>query len=195
MSSASQRQYGLARPELLFLLSILLLVLSIALPVAISWRNHERAVVAYSELHHLVHAADLFHREYQVWPVPDASGRTDVRFGPNRANGDVLRILKAESGPGNEEHRANPQQIDFLLLAGKAAAATSFRTSASGDVLDPWGTPYHMVFDANYDNIVAIPESILPDVVGEGVVMWSSGPDRRSDTADDLRSWGFGGGR
>jgi hypothetical protein len=189
MPSATHASSGLARAELLFLLAVLLVGISLATPVWIEWRNHQFARETYRELRIMLSAADQFHREYRLWPAPDGAGRHDIRFGLGRENGDVVRTLAGVEGAGNEGHRANPQRIDFFALTGTPDFGAVLRRDARGNVLDPWGSPYQMVFDVNYDNICSIPESSYAAVVGEGVVMWSMGPDRRPDTGDDLRSW------
>lgn len=189
MKTAAPRKAGLARPEKLFLLSIILLMGSITWPVAIQALHHYRAGRAFSEMRLLLTAADFYHREYRLWPAPDETGRGDGRLGWGRGNDAVMRILRAEDGPGNEAHRANQRQIDFVAMARETGALVMPVMSESGEVLDPWGRPYQMVFDTNYDEVVEIPESGYPAVAGEGVVMWSLGPDGKPETADDLCSW------
>ncbi len=180
---------GLARAEVLFLLSVALLMVSLGAPLGIEWRNHQHTKRVYRELRVLVSAADQYNREYRLWPAPDASGRGDIRLGLSRGNGDVIRVLLGEDGAGNEAHRGNPAKLNFFALVNAPEAASTLRRNKNGDVLDPWGRPYQMVFDTDYDSICTIPESSYSAVIGEGVVIWSMGPDRRPDTIDDLRSW------
>lgn len=189
MKSSTHGSSGLARAELIFLFAFLLVAVSLATPVWIEWRDHQFSRQAYRELRVMLSAADQYHREYRLWPAPDSAGRYDVRFGLSRENGGVIRALAGIEGAGNEGHRANLQRMNFFALTGTPDFAAELTLDPRGNALDPWGNPYQMVFDVNYDNICSIPESSYADVVGEGVVMWSMGPDRRPDTGDDLRSW------
>ncbi|HMO50319.1 MAG TPA: hypothetical protein PKE26_09395 [Kiritimatiellia bacterium] len=187
MNARHHRRSGLSRPEVMVLMAPLIIIISLVVPTWLEWREHQRIRTAYSEIRMLVTAADLYNREYRLWPAPDASARGDIRFGSVRPNREVMNVLAARVGPGNEDHRTNPRQVDFIALATGELSLS--RWSAEGDILDPWGRPYQLVFDANYDNICTIPESSYRPVVGEGVVVWSMGRDGRSDTDDDLTSW------
>lgn len=189
MNAVATRRSGLARPEILFLGSILLLAGSIALPVAIEGRNHRYAGRAFAEMRMVLTAADFYQREYRLWPVPDANGRNDTRLGWGRGNAAVLRILHAADGADDLERAANPGRIDFIALARETGAHAIPDTAPSGEWLDPWGRPYQIVFDTNYDNIVEIAASGFSSVVGEGAVMWSFGPDGKPETSDDVCSW------
>lgn len=183
------RSLGMARAEGLFLFAVFLVLGSLTFPLYVEWRNYRGTMRAYAELRLLVTAADLYNREYRLWPVPDASGRYDVRVGSSDGNRAIGLILRGIDGDGNEEHRANVHRIDFLALASDGGRLAMPRLDSEGNFVDPWGRAYQMVFDANYDSVCSIPESSYADVVGEGVVMWSMGPDRASDNDDDPRTW------
>lgn len=189
MPRRSHLKSGLARAELLFVFALLLILGSLIFPLWVEWRNYRGSIRAYSELRLIISAADLYNREYRLWPAPDATGRTDVRYGWANGNSAIIRILRGQEGEGNESHRANLQQIDFIEIATREGRWLAPRLDGDGNWIDPWGRNYQIVFDANYDNICSIPESSYSDVVGEGVVMWSMGPDRAPDNDDDLRTW------
>jgi len=178
---------GISWPEILFVLSLFLITASVIVPVWLDSQQRLRSVQSYSDIRLLIEASSSFNREYRLWPVHDAPARGDARYGDRIANAGVMRILMAIDGPGNPGHRNNPNQIDFLELA--SADSTTLRLNDLGEVIDPWGNPYQMVFDSNYDNICTIANSIHGSVMGEGVAIWSKGADRKSDTSDDLLSW------
>jgi hypothetical protein len=90
-------------------------------------------------------------------------------------------------GPGNPQHRGNEQQIVLLEVEPYRAGWSGL--DASGAFLDPWGTPYQMVFDSNFDNVCDVENSVYGRLIGQGLALWSCGPDGRSDSADDLLAW------
>jgi len=168
-------------------LALVLMLASILIPFMLEIRNRQRSAAAYSDMKIVMSAAMRLNQEYRVWPSYDAPPRGDVRYGDSRSNASVMNILQAVDGVGNEQHRVNPTRINFIEQVSKQATRLSF--NERNELVDPWGQPYQMVFDSNYDNICSIDGSIHGSVIGQGVVIWSKGPDRNSDTEDDLLSW------
>lgn len=189
MSSRNGHRRGISRPEILLLLSVLLGVFSILVPALLVLRDRQATRQAYSEIRVLVTAAQRFNREYRLWPVVEPPARGDARFGWREPNARVLRVLSAVDGDGNEDHRGNPARIDFITEA--LVAGASLRVNRAGEILDPWGQPYQMVFDSNYDSVCTVENNPIGPVVGTGVIIWSYGPDKRPDTGDDVRSWRY----
>jgi type II secretory pathway pseudopilin PulG len=184
---ASCGRAGLAWPEVLFVLSVLLLAASLIIPAALELDARRRSKMAYAEMRTLLESVRRYNLEYRVWPLPRLPDRGDARFGFIEANAGVMRILLAQPGEGNTLGRANPNGIDFVALIGGTDAPV--RLDDRGEVIDPWGNPYQIVLDANYDNVVTVPDSGYGSVPGAGVVVWSYGPDGRPETLDDLTSW------
>jgi len=181
------RKDGLAWPEVLLVLALVLMMASIFIPVMLEIRNRQRSAAVYSDMKILISAAMRLNQEYRVWPSYDASPRGDVHYGDTRSNASVLNILQAVDGVGNEQHQANPSRINFIEQVSKQASPLKFNEKR--ELVDPWGEPYQMVFDSNYDNICSMEGSIYGSVIGQGVVIWSKGPDRKSESDDDLLSW------
>jgi len=178
---------GVSRPEILLILSIVLGVLSLLVPALLDLRIRRDTRTAYRDIRLLIAAAQGFNREYRLWPVVEPPVKGDARFGWREPNARVIRVLGAVAGDGNEGHRGNPAQVDFLAEGGEGMAR--LRLSPTGEALDPWGQPYQMVFDSNYDSVCTVDNNPIGPVVGAGVIIWSYGPDKRPDTDDDVRSW------
>jgi type II secretory pathway pseudopilin PulG len=187
MSAPLSHNAGISRPEILLVLSVFLALASIILPALLEIQKRNRSAQTYSELRVLVSAANRFNREYRLWPVANPPPKGDAHFGARDANMVVMNILRGLDQTGNEQHRANPSQIDFIEEVSEGASPLRF--NARGEVIDPWGRPYEMVFDSNYDSICTVENNVYGPVIGTGVIIWSSGPDRKSETIDDLRSW------
>lgn len=186
--SRSNQNAGLAWPEVLFVLALLLMLASVVIPALLEIRNTRKSAKAYSHMKILISASKRFNQEYRVWPSHDAPERKDVRYGEIKSNSAVLNILGAVEGTGNEHHTANPARIDFIQQAMEQNPI-SLNHNERGEAVDPWGSPYQIVYDSNYDNICTLEDSSYGSVIGEGVAVWSKGPDRKSDTDDDLLSW------
>jgi len=177
----------MARAEMLLLLAGLMFFGALLVPAWIDWLHHKRTRQAYADIVTLVAAARQYHTEYRTWPVPWTEAKGDLRFGLRRSNEPVVAILRGEDRSGRDALRTNPLEIDFFAAVNRDVRTLRF--NRHGEVIDPWGTPYQLVFDTNYDLICVIENSAFPPVRGIGVVVWSMGPDRRSETADDLTSW------
>lgn len=180
------RRAGFSRHEFIFLLGLLLFCAAVAFPAWEFVRRWQRLVMARGDLKSVVSAVQLFHARYHVWP-----GQTlqhgDVHYGRTRSNAEVMNILRAADGPGNAGHVLNSNRVVFLDVATAAPGLSGL--NSRGEFLDPWGSQYHIVLDLDYDNVCVTPDTIYQRIQGEGIIAWSNGPDRRSDTDDDLRSW------
>jgi hypothetical protein len=178
---------GITRPEVVFLLAMVLLVVSLVFPGVVALERHRQVAAARADIDRLLEAGARFFREYGVWPAPDNLPKGDIRYGRERPNRELINALRAVPGPGNEASTVNPQSIVFLHAQARADGGSGL--TASGDYVDPWGRSYQVVVDADFDNACDIHQSIYGRVTGKGMVVWSSGPDRASDTADDILSW------
>jgi type II secretory pathway pseudopilin PulG len=180
---------GFSRYEVCFVLAILLAIISLAIPAWLDARQRQRVRKTYSEMRMLVSAATQYNLEYRLWPVDHeiAATHRDVRYGLSRPNARVMHMLQGVDGPGNRAHQANALQIDFIAMVSRPG--DFLRYNAAGEAIDPWGRPYHIAVDANYDGITTIEESSYDAVIGDGVLVWSNGPDGKAETGDDLKSW------
>jgi hypothetical protein len=178
---------GATRPELVFFLACVLLVLSVVIPSRVAVVQRRHLALARSDIRLLVNAGEKFMREYGVWPTARTSDRGDVRFGRELPNREVIHALKAVDADGNEDHAVNPQRIDFLTAPAYTAEGSGLNDA--GEYLDPWGSPYQIVFDTDFNDVCDVQNSIYGRLIGEGIIIWSCGPDRKSDTLDDILSW------
>ena len=143
--------------------------------------------MGYAQMKVLFGAAKQMESEYRHWPTYKAPKKGDVQSGENLSNVFVMNMLMAVDGEGNIGHNNNLSQINFVDLVSQGEKILVF--NQSGEVVDPWGTSYQFVFDADYNNICTISSIAQGSVFGTGVAIWSYGPDKMSDTKDDLRSW------
>ena len=177
----------LSRPEQSILAGFLLIAISILGPSVWAVRIRGREVAVRADLRALVDAGERFSEEYRTWPTVRNCGEADCRFGREIPNREVLNVLRAVEGPGNEGNEVNPNRLVFIELPPYRRGCAGL--DAGGDFLDPWGTPYQVVVDSTLNGFCRVENSIYNESVGAGVIAWSCGPDRMSDTPDDLLSW------
>ncbi|HPG00260.1 MAG TPA: hypothetical protein PLE77_09320 [Kiritimatiellia bacterium] len=176
-----------SRPELAFLVGAVLTVASIVLPLG--WAVHLARVTAVvkQDMAALVEAGTRFYAEYGVWPGARMGDYGDCRYGARFPNREVVNVLRAVEGEGNAGNENNQQRIVFLDVTGAVRGRSGL--NGEGDYVDPWGTPYQLVLDSDLNGVCDVVGSIYGVGIGGGMIVWSCGPDRRSETGDDILSW------
>jgi len=136
-------------------------------------------------------AVNNFYTEYGSMPN---AGTTDTTVSTNAATG--IALLKTLLGM---DTTLNPRSIKFLSVKeGKANKNGLIYNTSGSDVTgmyDPWGGPYHVILDLDYDEKVAPAPSAGGGVTlnGRRVAVWSNGADGVSATGkitDDVKTWG-----
>jgi type II secretory pathway pseudopilin PulG len=135
-------------------------------------------------------AIRAYELRYGKLPTP-YNGYVDVAYGdsPRFPNRYILQVLMAREGLGNRSHQLNPDRISFLAVRAVQRGASGLRDDL--EWLDPWGTPYRVVLDTDANKVCNLDESIhhATPAVGHRAVLWSAGPDRLANTADDVLTW------
>lgn len=153
-----------------------------------SYKTNSRILVST-----IVSAVKAYNIEYGKYPGLDRQGA----FLDAESNAFLLRILR-----GLDPLR-NPRKIVFFE-AREIRPRGLFKPSSAGGLdpktgalLDPWGNPYRIVIDADYDNVIANPYSDDPPLQ-TGVIVWSLGKDGKQGApanphtykgSDDVTSW------
>jgi prepilin-type N-terminal cleavage/methylation domain-containing protein len=143
----------------------------------------------------LVNAIEGFYRDFTRFPMPTSGGASnqDVDTDTSGAEGMVTVLL-------GKDPTQNSRNIDYI--GDMKAAKTQNGRQVDGlvneennyAIMDPWGNPYQMRIDANYDNELDNPNT---EDRGPGrsklrkrVLIWSAGKDRDPSTwKDNVNSW------
>ena len=180
---------GFTLIELLVVISIIAILVGLAFPVIGGMLDRAKKVQAKNDLTQIVTAVTAFYTEYGKYPVSGApASENNAYAGDNAPLFDVLR--------GNEPTQ-NPRNIPFLTLpAAKDTTQPKAGIGINRQFYDPWGTPYGIGIDLNYDNKIANPyKNAGPDPLDAGVIAYSLGknklPESDAKTAgfDDVLSW------
>jgi type II secretory pathway pseudopilin PulG len=158
-------------------------------------QNQARKTQAKNDLTQIVNAVNAYYTEYGKYPLQT----DDSIISNNAALMNVLRAMDATN---------NPRQIVFINPPYvKNDTAGNRRSGVSPTDLqyyDPFGTPYKLRIDGNYDNQLPNPYTLNagPASLAIGVIAWSFGKDRLSGSvpgpaadknagtaADDVISW------
>jgi prepilin-type N-terminal cleavage/methylation domain-containing protein len=192
--------------ELLVVIAIIAILIGLLFPAFKAVQNQARQTQAKNDLTQIVNAVNAYYTEYGKYPLVTA----DTTYGPGgTANNGLFNVLRGIDGTNN------PRQIVFISppyvktpanpRSGIATQATSINgiSVAVGDLVDPWGTPYSLRIDGNYDNQVANvytdgsaggdPSTTPPYALRIGVIAWSLGQNQTIATSftnsDDVISW------
>ncbi|MEY2498513.1 MAG: ral secretion pathway protein [Verrucomicrobiota bacterium] len=193
--------------ELLVVIVIIAILMGLAFPAFQAVQNQARKTQAKNDLMQIVTAVNAFYTEYGKYPV---TGATDVKLGGGTASTSAA-LFTALRGL---DLTLNPRQIVFISppdVKDKANPRSGIATQTtavngvsvtSGELVDPWGTPYAVEIDADYTNQVetnpyTADTGAGPAQIRQGVVAWSLGKDQKGgsgsktspDSNDDIISW------
>ena len=158
-------------------------------------QDQAKKVQAKNDLAQVVTAVNAFYTEYGQYPG-SAGGAADVTFGSTgTANNTLFDELRGTGGT------VNTRQIVFITLPEVKDPANPRSgigtTTRQGEFFDPWGTPYSIIIDGNYDNQITNPYGGGANAgsaqLRQGVIAWSLGKNKTQDrdvkTGDDVLSW------
>ncbi len=184
--------------ELLVVIAIIAVLLGLAFPVFQGVQNQAKKTQARNDLVQIVTAVNAFYAEYGRYPLAPATP-ADTTYGATTTNEQLFNELRSVNAS------QNPRKIVFLSPPDvKDSNNPRAGVSAAGQYFDPWGKPYFIRIDTDYDNQVTNPYSQNAGgapFLRAGVIAWSFGKDALSQTTttpsdknsgtnkDDVISW------
>lgn len=163
--------------ELLTVIAIIAVLMGLLFPALNSVKESARKTQARHDEAEIITAVKAYNTDYGMYPllpVQASAGQAgfDTVFGDPHAkypNDQLFDILRNKTAGQNKDLVAsmNPKQIVFFegnnakdLIHPKAGFAMASATSTNGDSMkegtfvDPWGNPYVVFIDANYDGSI-----------------------------------------
>ncbi|MBK1884062.1 type II secretion system protein [Luteolibacter pohnpeiensis] len=182
-SNRLRRTSGFTLIELLVVITIIMVLASAAFVVGSKAINKARKTVATAMATGIDSAVNRYYNEYSSIPDVGSSVSTDSPEGVR-----LLNILA-----GLDDGDDNPKKIKFLELKqakGKLDGATMSDSGKYTGLYDPWGNPYTIFLDQDYEEKVTVKlgsmEKTLPS---KRVATCTIGADKVAGTPDDVKSW------
>ena len=228
----SRKRAGFTLIELLTVIAIIAILMGLLLPAMNAAKNAAKKSQAKSDLTQFVTAVKSFYTDYGVYPIDPAIGLKDEEYGaPSGSlhNQELVNVLRADtlstdtlSTSGSSPLSVNTRAVVYLDVplvkdstSPKSGLGTGKEsngiTTKAGEWYDPFGEPYIVDVDGNYDGYVQPTPSLLTaykdlnyinwngaNAVQTGVIAGSFGADHTQGSAassqhyggsDDILSW------
>ncbi|HEX3817328.1 MAG TPA: type II secretion system protein [Chthoniobacterales bacterium] len=190
-----QRPEGFTLIELLVVITIIAILMALLFPAFRSVQDQAKRTQAKNDLTQIVTAVNAFYTEYGKYPI---NGNADITFGGTGTTNDKLFDAIRGTDP-----TLNPKAISFINPPDVKDAAHPRAgigtTTGAGQYYDPWGVPYLIAIDGDYDGQIANPYSSNAGApkLRAGALAWSLGKDGKGGSADknagtsddDVISW------
>lgn len=174
--------------ELLIVIVIIAILAAVAFPVYGMVMEVVRKTEAEKDVQDIKAAISSYHLEYGRFPY---GGEQDVEL--NTEDDDIMSVLAGvEGNPLNNRGK--------VFYQGKRAKSAREGnpiggTYGEGDSIrmaDPWGQPYYIIIDANYDNKVQNPDpggGTGEVELRQPIVVWSKGKPIKKGTDNGPKDW------
>jgi len=149
--------------ELLVVIAIMIVLAGMITAVGPAVINRASKVQAASDVNQIVGGVKGYYTDYGQYPLTptqqtDGANNKDAVFGSGSVNNDVLfNALRGTDGSANGGV-ANPRAIAYLQprdakdASNPKSGVAPTGSNKAGQWFDPWGMPYVVFIDANYDN-------------------------------------------
>jgi len=185
--------------ELLVVIAIIALLIGLAFPAYLGVQDQAKRMQAKNDLVQITAAVNAYLTEYGKYPLTP-NPPSDTTYGIGITNDQLFNVLRGLSLVGN------PRRIVFLSPPdAKDPIHPHSGMNGTGQYLDPWGVPYLVRVDTDYDNQVSNPyaqNAGSAPYLRSGVIAWSFGKDTLSQSTtvppvdknsgvnkDDIISW------
>jgi prepilin-type N-terminal cleavage/methylation domain-containing protein len=165
---------GFTLIELLVVIAIIAVLASAGFAVGPAMMNRAKKLSAQATATNIANAVEQFYTEYSVLPDP-GSNSAEAQFATDAS--PLLDILAGGSETISIEQ--NPRKIRFLSVkeAKNGMDGALYTDDAISKILDPWGQPFYIRLDYDYDEKLEFtpPRSTKVTLNGRRVAVYSLG--------------------
>ncbi len=192
LPSFSSRRQGFTLVELLIVITIIGVLAGIAMPVFSQVTKNAKKTQTRMLCNGLVVSIKSYYTEYSRYPSPPGGAASEAA--PLRSDESIVSALM----PGNKER--NPRNIKFLPdmkdVSDAEVPSNGLVNKGGGAmyVVDSFGEEFYILMDSDYNNEIENPNPNSSAMkLFEGVLVYSSGPDKNIETwEDNVTSWTSG---
>lgn len=178
---------GFTLVELLVVIAIIAVLAAAGFAGGNAAMQRAKKVTAQAAATSVATAVEQFYTEYSALPNVDSQTTTD--------DPELLNIL---AGLETGDNIQNDRKIRFLTLKeAKKGNRDGVVFSSDGNriqgLYDPWGEPYHVVLDQDYDERITVSPQGSPETTlnGRKVAVYSLGTDTPADAGPNslVKTW------
>ncbi|MBT7959476.1 MAG: prepilin-type N-terminal cleavage/methylation domain-containing protein [Akkermansiaceae bacterium] len=164
---------GFTLIELLVVIAIIAILAALGMPAILAQLKKAKIAKAKGICTSFEIAVNNFESEYNYLPYSGSAPTADEEM---RSDSDIMTVL------AGVEEDVNPKRIKFFELGEpKGSSESNYKdgmhiTASSAKLYDPWGEPYYMTIDYDYDGEVERPYGGT-DSIRKKAICWSKGPD------------------
>jgi prepilin-type N-terminal cleavage/methylation domain-containing protein len=192
MNTPSHRSLskGFTLIELLVVIAIIAVLASAGFAVGPAMMNKAKKLNAQATATSIANAVEQFYTEYSALPDP-GSNTADKDISTD--SDDLLDILVGGAKAGSITQ--NPRKIRFLSVkdAKNGMDGALYTGSAISKILDPWGQPFYIRLDYDYDErLTFTPQgSTQVNLNGRRVAVYSLGvkPPATANARSLVKTW------
>ena len=214
MQTNSRNAAAFTLIELLVVIAIIIILAGLLFAGLRGAQEQARRTQAKNDLTQIVTAVNAYYTEYGKYPLAASDGAVDTVFGSALTNNNLFDVLRATGlgrdtvNPADTSGNINLNLRRIVFISPPDAKDPAKPRSGIGtdrQWYDPWGTPYVIEIDGNYDNQILVNPYALnagATPLRIGVIAWSFGSDTQSQSVpgpaadkktgtndDDVISW------
>lgn len=189
---------GFTLVELLVVIVIIMILAGLSFSVGSGMMQRARKTAAQQVVNNIATCVDQFYNEYNLLPDPAGGTDQDNDSSPFETDqGDGITLLEILAGLEDEQ---NERKMRFLnVKEADKGRRDGIIFSPTGDeiigLFDPWGEPYYVILDYDYDDRIEFSPSTAYNyearLNGKRAAVYSLGTDSPGDAQrkDLVKSW------